>query len=54
MREQKENRILLEHGQPIRFGGEGETIERGVVSRPGGGVEIVDVASVGEDALLRA
>jgi 2-oxoglutarate ferredoxin oxidoreductase subunit beta len=27
--------------------------EQGVVTRPGGGVEIVDVASVGEDALLR-
>jgi 2-oxoglutarate ferredoxin oxidoreductase subunit beta len=43
----------LQHGEPIRFGGEGETIERGVVARPGGGVEIVDVESVGEDALLR-
>jgi 2-oxoglutarate ferredoxin oxidoreductase subunit beta len=53
VREQKENRILLEHGEPIRFGGEGETIERGVVARPGGGVEIVDVSAVGEDALLR-
>src|SRR5215210_1923536 len=53
VREQKENRILLQHGEPIRFGGEDGTIERGVVSRPGGGVEIVDVASVGEDALLR-
>jgi 2-oxoglutarate/2-oxoacid ferredoxin oxidoreductase subunit beta len=50
---EQENRILLEHGQPIRFGGEDGTIEQGVVTRPGGGVEIVDVASVGEDALLR-
>ncbi|HEX2496540.1 MAG TPA: 2-oxoacid:ferredoxin oxidoreductase subunit beta [Gaiellaceae bacterium] len=50
VREEKENRILLEHGEPIRFGAEGE---RGVVARPAGGVEIVDVASVGEDALLR-
>jgi 2-oxoglutarate ferredoxin oxidoreductase subunit beta len=53
VREQKENRIVLQHGEPIRFGGEGETIERGVVARPGGGVEIVDVSAVGEDALLR-
>ena len=52
VRDDKSNRILLEHGQPIRFGGEGETLERGVVSRPGGGVEIVDVEAVGEDALL--
>ena len=50
---EQENRILLEHGQPIRFGGEDGTVEQGVVTRPGGGVEIVDVASVGEDALLR-
>jgi 2-oxoglutarate/2-oxoacid ferredoxin oxidoreductase subunit beta len=52
VREQKENRIQLQHGEPIRFGGEDGTIERGVVARPGG-VEIVDVESVGEDALLR-
>jgi 2-oxoglutarate ferredoxin oxidoreductase subunit beta len=53
VRAQKENRIDLKHGEPIRFGGEDGTVERGVVSRPDGGVEIVDVASVGEDALLR-
>ena len=51
VRNDKANQILLEHGQPIRFSGEGETLEQGVVSRPGG-VEIVDVESVGEDALL--
>jgi len=50
---EQENRILLQHGEPIRFGGEDGTVERGVVTRPGGGVEIVDVAAVGEDALLR-
>jgi 2-oxoglutarate/2-oxoacid ferredoxin oxidoreductase subunit beta len=50
VREQKENRILLEHGQPIRFGADGE---RGVVQRADGSCEIVDVAAVGEDALLR-
>ncbi|HET9324582.1 MAG TPA: 2-oxoacid:ferredoxin oxidoreductase subunit beta [Gaiellaceae bacterium] len=50
VRDDKSNRILLEHGEPIRFG---EERERGVTARPVGGVEIVDVASVGEDALLR-
>ena len=53
VREHKENRIQLEHGEPIRFGGEDGTIEQGVVARAGGGVEIVDVKDVGEDALLR-
>ena len=53
VREQKENRIQLRHGEPVRFAGEDGTIERGVVARGGGGVEIVDVESVGEDALLR-
>jgi 2-oxoglutarate/2-oxoacid ferredoxin oxidoreductase subunit beta len=42
------NLIPLEHGQPIRFGPEGE---RGVVL-DGEGVRIVDVAEVGEDGLL--
>jgi 2-oxoglutarate ferredoxin oxidoreductase subunit beta len=41
--------IPLVHGQPIRFGPEGE---RGVVQRPDGRLEIVDVAEVGEDALV--
>jgi 2-oxoglutarate/2-oxoacid ferredoxin oxidoreductase subunit beta len=50
VRDQKENRILLEHGQPIRFGADGE---RGVVQRADGSCEIVDVGAVGEDALLR-
>ena len=40
--------IPLEHGQPIRFGTEGE---RGVVL-DGGGLHLADVAEVGEDALL--
>ena len=34
VRADKANRILLEHGQPIRFSGEGETLEQGVVTRP--------------------
>jgi 2-oxoglutarate/2-oxoacid ferredoxin oxidoreductase subunit beta len=44
-----ENQILLEHGQPIRFGKEGE---RGVARRPDGSLVIVDVADAGEDALV--
>jgi 2-oxoglutarate ferredoxin oxidoreductase subunit beta len=41
--------IPLVHGEPIRFGKEGE---RGVVQRPDGRLEIVDVGEVGEGALL--
>ncbi len=43
------NQIRLEHDRPIRFGPEGE---RGVVQRGDGSMEIVDVADVGEDALV--
>ena len=43
------NRIYLEHGKPIRFGAGNE---KGVVMRPDGRAEIVDVAEVGEDKLL--
>ena len=43
------NLIPLVHGQPIRFGDEGE---RGVVLDTQGRAAIVDVADVGEDALL--
>jgi 2-oxoglutarate ferredoxin oxidoreductase subunit beta len=47
---QKElNQIRLEHGRPVRFGAEGE---RGVARRADGRLELVDVAEVGEDALL--
>jgi 2-oxoglutarate/2-oxoacid ferredoxin oxidoreductase subunit beta len=49
VREEKQNRILLQHGQPVRFG---EDRERGVVQRPNGSMELVEVAEVGEDALL--
>jgi len=49
VRDQKENRIVLEHGQPIRFGEEGA---RGVQLRPDGSAELVEVADVGEDALM--
>lgn len=41
--------INLEHGKPIRFG---EDHERGVISNAEGSAEIVNVADVGEDALL--
>jgi 2-oxoglutarate ferredoxin oxidoreductase subunit beta len=43
------NQIRLVHGEPIRFGPDGE---RGVVQRPDGGLDVVEVAEVGEDALL--
>ena len=41
--------IVLEDGQPIRFGSGGE---RGIIRGAGGDLEVVEVASVGEDALL--
>jgi 2-oxoglutarate ferredoxin oxidoreductase subunit beta len=44
-----DHQIRLEHGQPIRFGADGE---KGVRLTGEGRVEIVDVADVGEDALL--
>jgi 2-oxoglutarate ferredoxin oxidoreductase subunit beta len=49
VREVKDNRIVLEHGRPLRFGAEGE---RGVRLSPDGAVEIVDVAEVEEEAIL--
>jgi 2-oxoglutarate/2-oxoacid ferredoxin oxidoreductase subunit beta len=49
VRDEKENRIVLEQGKRIRFGAEGE---RGVRMRPDASAEIVDVAEVGADALL--
>ena len=44
-----DNLIPLEHGRPIRFGSEGQ---RGVVLDPDARLRLVDVADVGEDALL--
>ena len=41
--------IELEHGEPIRFGADRE---RGVILNEFGECEIVEVADVGEDALL--
>jgi 2-oxoglutarate ferredoxin oxidoreductase subunit beta len=49
VKEQKENQIVLRHGEPVRFGEEGE---RGVIQRPNGSMELVEVAEVGEDALV--
>src|SRR6201986_2262342 len=43
------NQIRLVAGEPIRFG---VSNERGVARGPDGGLAIVDVASVGEDALI--
>jgi 2-oxoglutarate/2-oxoacid ferredoxin oxidoreductase subunit beta len=43
------NQIRLTAGQPIRFGVENE---RGVARGPDGGLAIVNVADVGEDALI--
>jgi 2-oxoglutarate/2-oxoacid ferredoxin oxidoreductase subunit beta len=48
-KERSQNRIYIEHGEPIRFG---PNKEHGVVSRHTGQLEIVDVAEVGEDKLL--
>jgi 2-oxoglutarate ferredoxin oxidoreductase subunit beta len=41
--------VRLEDGQPVRFGADGQ---KGVRLSPAGGLEVVDVADVGEDALL--
>jgi 2-oxoglutarate ferredoxin oxidoreductase subunit beta len=42
VRDDKTNRIYLEHGKPIRFGKESE---KGVLQRSDGGVEVVEVAN---------
>jgi 2-oxoglutarate ferredoxin oxidoreductase subunit beta len=47
VRDDKTNRIYLEHGHPVRFGAEGE---KGVRQRADGSVEVVDAAD--ESALL--
>ena len=49
VREEKENRIYLRHGEPIRFGAEGE---KGVVQDADGTVRVVEVGDVGEDSLM--
>ncbi|HZN22164.1 MAG TPA: 2-oxoacid:ferredoxin oxidoreductase subunit beta [Gaiellaceae bacterium] len=49
VRDDKANRIYLEDGAPIRFG---EDAAKGVVQDADGSARVVDVADVGEDALL--
>ena len=49
VRDEEANRIYLRDGEPVRFGAGGE---RGVRARGDGSVELVDVAEIGEDALL--
>ena len=49
VRDDETNRIYLRDGEPVRFGADGE---RGVRARGDGSVELVDVAEMGEDALL--
>ncbi len=49
VRGNKENQIRLEHGEPIRFGNDGE---HGVALAGTGELRLVDVADVGEEALL--
>jgi 2-oxoglutarate/2-oxoacid ferredoxin oxidoreductase subunit beta len=50
VREEKGNRIYLEHGQPIRFGAEGE---KGVAQDPDGSARVVDIGErASEDWLL--
>jgi 2-oxoglutarate/2-oxoacid ferredoxin oxidoreductase subunit beta len=45
VRDDKTNRIYLEHGKPIRFG---ENREKGVLQRDDGSVEVVDVGDESE------
>jgi 2-oxoglutarate/2-oxoacid ferredoxin oxidoreductase subunit beta len=45
----QENRIVLKHGEPVRFGEEGE---RGVIQRADGSMEIVEAEGVGEETLV--
>jgi 2-oxoglutarate/2-oxoacid ferredoxin oxidoreductase subunit beta len=49
VRDNKGNRIYLQHGERIRFG---EEDERGVQQYPDGSLRVVDVAEAGENSLL--
>jgi 2-oxoglutarate/2-oxoacid ferredoxin oxidoreductase subunit beta len=49
VREEKQNRIYLRHGERIRFGAEDE---KGVVQYPDGSLHVVSVAEAGENSLL--
>jgi 2-oxoglutarate/2-oxoacid ferredoxin oxidoreductase subunit beta len=48
-RTRPDNAIALEHGEPIRFGADGE---RGIARTPAGDLHVVRVADVGDDALV--
>lgn len=49
-REQREEMLIdLKHGEPVRFGANGH---RGVMAASDGSLQIVEVADVGEDAIL--
>jgi 2-oxoglutarate/2-oxoacid ferredoxin oxidoreductase subunit beta len=49
VKEETENQIRLEHGQPVRFGADGE---RGVRLRPDGSCELVSVDEADGDLLV--
>jgi 2-oxoglutarate/2-oxoacid ferredoxin oxidoreductase subunit beta len=49
VREEKQNRIYLRHGERIRFGAEDE---KGVVQYPDGSLHVVEVAAAGENSVL--
>jgi 2-oxoglutarate/2-oxoacid ferredoxin oxidoreductase subunit beta len=49
VREEKQNRIYLRHGERIRFDAEDD---RGVVQYPDGSLHVLSVAEAGENALL--
>ena len=49
VRDDAPNRIYLSHGEPIRFGPDGE---KGVVRHTDGSCTVVDVTDVGEEGLL--
>jgi 2-oxoglutarate/2-oxoacid ferredoxin oxidoreductase subunit beta len=49
IRGNRDNQIRLEHGEPIRFGADGQ---RGIIMTEEGRLEVVDVAAVGEQRLL--
>jgi 2-oxoglutarate/2-oxoacid ferredoxin oxidoreductase subunit beta len=49
VRDDETNRIYLKHGEPIRFGAEGE---RGIIQTQDGSCVVVNVEEMGEGALL--
>ena len=49
VRDEKSNRIYLQHGEPIRFGADGE---KGIVQNVDGSAAVVEVSEAGESVLL--